>query len=69
MARFEKYERTNISYGCLARSLREGGFKLAIIARFSAYPSHCKSIINCLVLRMSDLLLKQCLRRCSRRGE
>ncbi|PAV20655.1 hypothetical protein PNOK_0328200 [Pyrrhoderma noxium] len=40
MARCEKYEKTNISYGCLARSLREGGFKLAIIARFSAYPSH-----------------------------
>ncbi|KAH9926529.1 snare associated Golgi protein-domain-containing protein [Amylocystis lapponica] len=39
-ARGEKLERTDIRYGCLARVVRDGGFKIAIIARYSAIPGH-----------------------------
>jgi hypothetical protein len=57
-ARGEKMERTQIScvtpsaggleltrrrYACLARCVRTGGFKIALIARFSAIPGHCAS--------------------------
>lgn len=30
-----------MQYGCLARVVREGGFRIALIARFSAIPGHC----------------------------
>jgi len=39
-ARGEKLEKTQMSYACLARIVREGGFKIALIARFSAIPGH-----------------------------
>ncbi|KAJ6632600.1 snare associated Golgi protein-domain-containing protein [Mycena sp. CBHHK59/15] len=39
-ARGEKMERTKIPYACLARCVRTGGFKIALIARFSAIPGH-----------------------------
>ncbi|EKM57848.1 uncharacterized protein PHACADRAFT_89628 [Phanerochaete carnosa HHB-10118-sp] len=39
-ARGKKYEQTQISYACLARIVRDGGFKIAVIARFSAIPGH-----------------------------
>ncbi|KAJ7629496.1 hypothetical protein DFH06DRAFT_1272795 [Mycena polygramma] len=39
-ARGEKMERTQIPYACLARCVRDGGFKIALIARFSAIPGH-----------------------------
>ncbi|KAJ6491562.1 hypothetical protein DFH09DRAFT_1208066 [Mycena vulgaris] len=39
-ARGEKMERTQIPYACLARCVRLGGFKIALIARFSAIPGH-----------------------------
>ncbi|KAJ7262680.1 hypothetical protein B0H12DRAFT_1047381 [Mycena haematopus] len=39
-ARGEKMERTQLSYACLARCVRTGGFKIALIARFSAIPGH-----------------------------
>ncbi|KAJ7736724.1 hypothetical protein DFH07DRAFT_842599 [Mycena maculata] len=39
-ARGEKMERTQIPYACLARCVRTGGFKIALIARFSAIPGH-----------------------------
>ncbi|KAI0314644.1 hypothetical protein OF83DRAFT_1135849 [Amylostereum chailletii] len=39
-ARGEKLERTNFTYGILARVVREGGFKIALIARLSAIPGH-----------------------------
>ncbi|KAI0058586.1 hypothetical protein BV25DRAFT_1964418 [Artomyces pyxidatus] len=39
-ARGEKLEKSNISYACLARVVRDGGFKIAVIARFSAIPGH-----------------------------
>ena len=32
-----------MQYGCLARVVREGGFRIALIARFSAIPGHCAS--------------------------
>lgn len=42
--RGEKLERTNIAYGCLARVVRDGGFVIALIARLSAIPGHCRSL-------------------------
>ncbi|KAJ6510534.1 hypothetical protein C8R45DRAFT_891990 [Mycena sanguinolenta] len=39
-ARGEKMEKTQIPYACLARCVRTGGFKIALIARFSAIPGH-----------------------------
>ncbi|KAI0293888.1 snare associated Golgi protein-domain-containing protein [Multifurca ochricompacta] len=39
-ARGEKLEKTNLQYACLARVVRDGGFKIALIARFSAIPGH-----------------------------
>ncbi|KIJ97766.1 hypothetical protein K443DRAFT_681265 [Laccaria amethystina LaAM-08-1] len=39
-ARGEKMERTKISYACLAKVVRDGGFKIALIARLSAIPGH-----------------------------
>ena len=41
-ARGEKLEKSKLTYGCLARVVREGGFKIALIARLSAIPGHCK---------------------------
>ncbi|KAI0350431.1 hypothetical protein OH77DRAFT_1413055 [Trametes cingulata] len=39
-ARGEKLEKNKLSYACLARVVREGGFKIALIARLSAIPGH-----------------------------
>ncbi|KAI0031118.1 hypothetical protein K488DRAFT_52753, partial [Vararia minispora EC-137] len=39
-ARGEKLEKTNMTYGVLARVVREGGFKIALVARLSAIPGH-----------------------------
>ncbi|KAH8094478.1 snare associated Golgi protein-domain-containing protein [Cristinia sonorae] len=39
-SRAEKMEKTDFSYASLARVVREGGFKIALIARFSAIPGH-----------------------------
>ncbi|EIN03919.1 hypothetical protein PUNSTDRAFT_108731 [Punctularia strigosozonata HHB-11173 SS5] len=35
-----KLEKKEIFYGCLARVVREGGFKIALISRYSAIPGH-----------------------------
>lgn len=43
-------EKTNLQYACLARIVREGGFKVALVARYSAIPGHCKFIF---VLRIA----------------
>lgn len=40
-------EKTKISYACLAKVVRDGGFKIALIARLSAIPGHCVSILLC----------------------
>lgn len=40
-ARGEKLEKSKLSYGCLATVVRDGGFKIALIARLSAIPGHC----------------------------
>ncbi len=32
-----------MQYSCLARVVRDGGFRIALIARFSAIPGHCAS--------------------------
>ncbi|EJD49215.1 hypothetical protein AURDEDRAFT_161712 [Auricularia subglabra TFB-10046 SS5] len=39
-ARAEKLEKKRPYYACLARVVREGGFKTALIARYSALPAH-----------------------------
>ncbi|TCD63005.1 Tlg2-vesicle protein [Steccherinum ochraceum] len=39
-ARAEKMEKKDISYATLARVIRDGGFKVALIARYSAIPGH-----------------------------
>ncbi|KAK7460533.1 hypothetical protein VKT23_009254 [Stygiomarasmius scandens] len=39
-ARGEKMEKNKISYACLARVVRDGGFWIALIARYSAIPGH-----------------------------
>ncbi|KAK0187211.1 hypothetical protein F5146DRAFT_1063944 [Armillaria mellea] len=39
-SRGEKLERKNIMYACLAKVVRDGGFKIALIARLSAIPPH-----------------------------
>ncbi|KAG6809198.1 hypothetical protein H0H92_001185 [Tricholoma furcatifolium] len=44
-ARGEKMERTNITYACLAKVVREGGFKIALVARLSAIPGHFTTAI------------------------
>ena len=46
-ARGEKLEKTKISYACLARVVRDGGFKIALIARLSAIPGHCQFVMKC----------------------
>lgn len=43
-SRGEKLERSNITYGCLAKVVRDGGFTVALIARLSAIPGHCASL-------------------------
>ncbi|ETW82593.1 hypothetical protein HETIRDRAFT_237518, partial [Heterobasidion irregulare TC 32-1] len=44
-ARGDKLEKTNIQYACLARVVRDGGFKIALIARLSAIPGHFTTAI------------------------
>lgn len=39
--RGKKLEQTNIKYGSFAQIIREGGFSVAIIIRYSAVPNHC----------------------------
>ncbi|KAF9267179.1 hypothetical protein L218DRAFT_856319, partial [Marasmius fiardii PR-910] len=39
-ARGEKLEKTKMSYACLAKVVRDGGFKVALIVRLSAIPGH-----------------------------
>jgi len=44
-ARCEKYEKTKIDYACLARVVREGGLKVAIIVRYSIIPPHFSTVV------------------------
>jgi uncharacterized membrane protein YdjX (TVP38/TMEM64 family) len=44
-SRGEKLEKTRISYACLAKVVRDGGFKIALIARLSAIPGHFTTAI------------------------
>ena len=46
-ARGEKLEKTKITYACLARVVRDGGFKIAVIVRMSAIPGHCQFVMKC----------------------
>ncbi|KAK7691169.1 hypothetical protein QCA50_006272 [Cerrena zonata] len=39
-ARGAKYEKKNLKYAYLVRVIRDGGFKVALVARFSAIPPH-----------------------------
>jgi hypothetical protein len=38
-----RYEEKNVEYAILARVIRDGGIKIAIISRYSVIPSHCMS--------------------------
>ncbi|OCH86169.1 hypothetical protein OBBRIDRAFT_738526 [Obba rivulosa] len=40
-----KLERTNIRYACLARVVRRDGFKVVLIMRYSAIPSHFSTAV------------------------
>ncbi|KAF8589010.1 hypothetical protein K439DRAFT_1333757 [Ramaria rubella] len=44
-ARGEKMEKGNLSYACLARVVREGGFKVALIIRLSVIPGHFSTAV------------------------
>ncbi|TBU38985.1 hypothetical protein BD309DRAFT_873251, partial [Dichomitus squalens] len=48
-ARGQKPEKTQLRYTCLARVVRDGGFKVALIARLSAIPGHCASPCYCFI--------------------
>ncbi|KAG2064218.1 hypothetical protein BDR04DRAFT_284201 [Suillus decipiens] len=39
--RGEKIEQSSVIYSALGRVVREGGFKVAVIVRYSVIPSHC----------------------------
>lgn len=41
-SRAEKLERGTPRWGALARVLREGGFLVALVVRYSAVPTHSK---------------------------
>lgn len=43
-SRAEKLEKTQISYACLARIIRDGGIWVPLVARLSAIPGHCTSL-------------------------
>ncbi|EMD33348.1 hypothetical protein CERSUDRAFT_87231 [Gelatoporia subvermispora B] len=45
LARGLKMERTNIRYACLARVVRKGGFRVVLIMRYSAIPSHFSTAV------------------------
>ena len=47
-ARGEKLEKSKLTYACLATVVRDGGFKIALIARLSAIPGHCTSCLAAL---------------------
>ncbi|KAG8960362.1 Tlg2-vesicle protein [Tulasnella sp. 419] len=44
-ARGDKIEKSNLSYACLAKVIREGGFLVALVARYSAIPGHFTTAI------------------------
>jgi len=44
-ARGEKMEKEGIRYACLARVVREGGFKVALIIRLSVIPGHFSTAV------------------------
>jgi hypothetical protein len=39
-------EKNKMWYACLARVIRDGGFKVALIARLSAIPGHCEYLLS-----------------------
>ncbi|KAG9312603.1 hypothetical protein JVU11DRAFT_7000 [Chiua virens] len=44
-SRADKEEQKSIQYACLAKIVREGGFKIAVIVRYSAVPGHFTTAI------------------------
>ena len=43
MQRGRKLEEKSITYALYSQIIREGGYRVPIIMRFSAIPGHCKS--------------------------
>jgi hypothetical protein len=41
-ARLQKMERKSIDLACLSWVAREGGWKVALISRYSTIPGHCE---------------------------
>ncbi|KAJ4490679.1 hypothetical protein J3R30DRAFT_3423941 [Lentinula aciculospora] len=44
-ARAQKYEKRNLTYACLSRVVRAGGFKIALAARLSLIPPHLTTTV------------------------
>ncbi|KAE9399666.1 hypothetical protein BT96DRAFT_820257, partial [Gymnopus androsaceus JB14] len=44
-SRAKKYEKKKIMYACLSKIMREGGFKIAVAARYSIIPPHMTTAI------------------------
>lgn len=42
MARGKKWEEKKLQYAMLTEVVRQGGFLIAVIIRFSAIPGHCE---------------------------
>ncbi|KAJ3969960.1 hypothetical protein EV361DRAFT_997029 [Lentinula raphanica] len=43
--RSQKYEKKNITYACLSKVVRSGGFKIALAARYSVIPPHLTTTV------------------------
>ena len=45
MARGKKYEEKSVNFALYSQVVREGGYHVPIIMRFSAIPGHCTSLL------------------------
>jgi hypothetical protein len=44
--RLQKFEQSSIDTACIARVLREGGWKIALISRYSTIPGHSQFLYH-----------------------
>ncbi|EPQ54843.1 hypothetical protein GLOTRDRAFT_43242, partial [Gloeophyllum trabeum ATCC 11539] len=44
-SRCEKLEKKQIAYACLTRVVRQGGFRVVLVARYSAIPPHFSTAV------------------------
>lgn len=45
-ARCRKWEEQDVNFACIARIIREGGFKIAFMVRLSAIPGHLSTPVS-----------------------